>query len=43
MFTSRAGAIERAGVIPGVVGTVEEVLYDLVGGRDVQLVNVVNL
>ena len=42
-FTSRAGAIEGAGVVPGVVGTVEEVLYHLVGGSNVQLVDVVNL
>ena len=43
LFASGAGAIERAGVIPGVVGTIEEVLYDLVGGGNVQLVDVVNL
>ena len=42
-FVSRAGAIERAGVVPGIVRTVEEVLYHLVGGGDVKLVNVVNL
>ena len=42
-FTSRAGAVEGAGVIPGVVGTVEEVLYHLVGGGDVKLIDVVNL
>ena len=43
MFTSRAGAIEGAGVILGVVGTVEEVLDNLVGGSDVELINVVKL
>jgi hypothetical protein len=32
-----------AGVIPGVVGTIEVVLDDLVGGSDVDLVSVVNL
>ena len=42
-FLSGAGAIKGAGVIPGVVGTVEEVLYYLVGGGDVQLVYIVNL
>ena len=42
-FASGAGAIERAGVVPGVVGTVEEVLDDLVGGGDVELVSVVKL
>ena len=42
-FTSRAGAVKRAGVVPGVVRTVEEVLYHLVGGGDIKLVNVVNL
>ena len=42
-FVSGAGAIKRAGVVPGVVRTVEEVLYHLVGGGDVELVNVVNL
>ena len=42
-FTSRARAVEGAGVIPGVVGTVEEVLYHLVGGGDVKLVIIVNL
>ena len=42
-FSSGAGAIEGAGVIPGVVRTVEEVLDDLVGSGDVQLVNIVNL
>ena len=43
MFTSRAGAIEGTGVVPSVVKTVEEVLDDLVGGSDVQLIDVVNL
>ena len=42
-FASRAGAIERAGVVPGVVRTVEKVLDDLVGGGNVELVNVVKL
>ena len=42
-FTGRAGAIEGAGVIPGIARTVEEVLYYLVGSGDVQLVDVVNL
>ena len=42
-FTSGAGAVERAGVVPGVVRTVEEVLDDLVGGGDVELVSVVKL
>ena len=43
MFTSGAGAVEGAGIVPGVVGTVEKVLDDLVGGSDVELINVVNL
>ena len=42
-FMGRAGAIERAGVVPGVVRTVEKVLDDLVGGSDVELVSVVKL
>ena len=42
-FTSRAGAIEGAEVVSGVVRTVEKVLNDLVGGSDIQLVDVVNL
>ena len=42
-FTSGAGAIEGTGVVPGIVGTVEKVLHDLVGGSDVELVNVVKL
>ena len=29
-------------VVPGVVGTVEEILNDLVGGGDVDLINVVD-
>jgi hypothetical protein len=33
----------QAGVIPGVVGTIKEVLNNLVGGSDVLLVDVVNL
>jgi hypothetical protein len=32
-----------ARIILGVVGTVEVVLYDLVGGGNVDLVNIVNL
>ena len=43
MFTSGAGAVKGARVIPGVVRTVEEVLYHLVGGSDVKLIDVVNL
>ena len=42
-FTSGAGAIEGAGVVPGIVGTVEEVLDDLVGGGDVELISVIKL
>ena len=42
-FTSGAGAVERAGVVPGVVRTVEKVLDDLIGGGDVELVSVVKL
>ena len=42
-FASGAGAIEGAWVIPGVVGTVEKVLNNLVGGGDVELVSVVKL
>ena len=42
-FTSRAGAVEGGGIIPGVVRTVEEVLDDLIGGGDVELINVINL
>ena len=41
LFPSGAGAIERAGVVPGVVRTVEKVLDDLVGGGDVELISVV--
>ena len=43
MFTSRAGAVEGAGVIPGIVRTVEEVLDDLVGGGNVELINIIKL
>ena len=43
IFTTRAGAIKGAGVVLGVVRTIEEVLDDLVGSSDVQLVDVVNL
>ena len=42
-FAGWARAIEGAGVVPGVVRTVEKVLDDLVGGGDVELVNVVKL
>ena len=42
-FTSGAGVIERAGVIPGVGRTIEKVLDDLVGGSDVELINVIKL
>ena len=42
-FASGAGAVKGAGVVPGVVRTVEKVLDDLVGGGDVELVNVVKL
>ena len=42
-FTSGVGAAKGAWVIPSIVGTIEKVLDDLVGGGDVQLINVVNL
>ena len=42
-FASGAGAIKRAGVIPGVMRTIEKVLYNLVGGGDIELVSVVKL
>ena len=42
-FLSGAGAIEGAGVIPGVVRTVEEVLDYLIGGGDVELINIIKL
>ena len=42
-FTSGAGAIEGAGIVPGVVRTVEEVLDDLVGGGNVELISVIKL
>ena len=42
-FASRAGAIEGAWVIPGVVGTVEEVLNDLVGSSNIELINIIKL
>ena len=42
-FASGTGAIEGAGVVLGVVRTVEKVLNDLVGGGDVKLVDVVNV
>ena len=42
-FVSGAGAIEGAGIVPGVVRTVEEVLDNLVGGGDVELINVIKL
>ena len=43
MFASGAGAIKGAGIVPGVVGTVEEVLDNLVGGGDVELISVIKL
>ena len=43
MFMSGVGAIERAGVVLGVVRTVEEVLDDLVGGGNIELINVIKL
>ena len=42
-FTSGAGAIKGAGVVAGVVRTVEEVLDDLVGGGDIELINIIKL
>ena len=42
-FASGAGAIKGTGVIPGVVRTVEEVLDDLVGSGDVELISVIKL
>ena len=42
-FTGGAGAIKRAGVVPGVVRTVEKVLDDLVGSGDVELISVIKL
>ena len=42
-FTSGARAIEGAGIIPGVVGTIEKVLDDLVGGGDIELINIIKL
>ena len=42
-FTSGAGAIERAGVIPGVMRTIEEVLDDLVGSSNVELIDIIKL
>ena len=42
-FASGARAIEGAWIIPGIVGTVEKVLNNLVGGGDVELVSVVKL
>ena len=42
-FTSGAGAVEGAGVVPGVVRTVKEVLDDLVGSGDVELISVIKL
>ena len=43
MFTSRAGAIKRTGVVPGIVRTIEKVLDDLVGGGNVELINIIKL
>ena len=42
-FARGAGAIEGAWVISGIVRTVEEVLDDLVGGGDVELINIIKL
>jgi hypothetical protein len=33
----------QAGVVPGVVKTIEVALYDLVGGSDIDLIDIVNL
>ena len=43
LFISWAGAVKRAGVIPGVVRTVEEVLDDLVGSSNIELINIIKL
>ena len=43
MFTGGAGAVKRAGVVPGVVRTVEKVLDDLVGSGDVELIDIIKL
>ena len=43
MFVSGVGAIERAGIISGVVGTVEEVLDDLVGYGNIELISIIKL
>ena len=43
MFASGAGAIKRAGVVPGVVGTIEEVLDNLIGSSDIELINIIKL
>ena len=43
MFASGVGAIKGARVVPGVVRTVEKVLDDLVGGSDIELINVIKL
>ena len=43
MFAIRAGTIKGAGIVPGVVGTVKKVLDDLVGGGDVELIDVIKL
>ena len=42
-FASGAGAIKGGGIVPGVVGTIEEVLDDLVGGGNVELISVIKL
>ena len=42
-FASGAGAIEGGRIVPGVVRTVEEVLDDLVGSGDVELISVIKL
>ena len=42
-FTGGAGTILGARVVPGVVGTIEEVLDDLVGSSKVELINIIKL
>ena len=42
-FAIRAGTIKGVGIVPGVVGTVEKVLDDLVGGGDIELIDVIKL
>ena len=43
MFTSRVGAITGAGIVPGIVRTIKEVLDDLVGSSNIELINVIKL